>query len=172
VNPIELYRQNRDKMRTYDMARVQYTHVRSMLLVDADELLLCGGGGLLTIQGIAKHQQELLDSFTTRTTDEMSFSRPTVFGKFPPGLTYLGLEVLNDLTMRCMEQGYYHRSLAVMMRCWGQVNHTMLDRKAVDISGICPFHYNHWGCSPRKPLPFPSTRCHCPRSVNSPPAAK
>jgi hypothetical protein len=142
------WRQDKDKWRTYDMARVQYTHVRSMLLVDADELLLCGGGEpKLTVQSYAEHQQELLNIFTNGA-DEISFSRPTVFGKFPPGLTSLGLEVLNELTMRCMEQGYSHRSLAMMLGCWGQVNHTMRYAKYVDIHAKCPFHFAHWSCSP------------------------
>ena len=143
------YRQNSDKMRTYDMARVQYAHVPSILFVDADELVFCEGN-FDTIEEYAKHHQSIMTKLE-KSADEVSFRREVVFGKYPSGATSLDtISILNNLTMQCMQDGYTSRSLAMMLSCWGQSNYTMTMSKALDVSGICPFHYNHWSCSPRR----------------------
>ena len=143
----EFYRQNSDKMRTYNMARVQYAHVPSILFVDADELVFCEGKHD-AIEKYAEQHQAIMTNLATNA-DEVLFHREAVFGKYPSDVTSIDtLDALNNLTMKCMQNGYSYRSLAMMLSCWGQVNYTVKFDKALDVSGICPFHYNHWACTP------------------------
>jgi hypothetical protein len=182
---MERHEQDRDKRRTYDLARVQYAHLSSMLMLDADELLLCREGGVVpssssfsslptsasegmtpavSIEQFAQRQQQAMSSLVDRGEaegggGELLFQRPTFFGRHPTDTDTdtdtsegrhgkLTLPELNEHTMRCMQTGHAQRSLGAMLSCWGPVHYNTVWKKSSDTSGICPFHFAHWACSP------------------------
>lgn len=106
ITTLERHEQDRDKRRTYDLARVKYAELSSMLMLDSDELLLCSEGGVashtstlnsssltqdsgpvVTIEQFAHRQQQALSDLIARREGgvaELLFQRPTFFGRHPP----------------------------------------------------------------------------------------
>lgn len=162
MSTLERHEQDRDKRRTYDLARVEYAHLPSMLMVDSDELLVCPArpgrqAAISTLSQYAALQQATLSRLLSDAhADELMFTRPTYFGRYPRQVDEAGgggggtldLRALNEYTMTCMQRGYADKSLADMLSCWGEVYYSTPWRKSSDVSGKCPFHFAHWSCSP------------------------
>jgi hypothetical protein len=141
--------QDGDKTKTYDLARMEYKHLKSLLYVDSDELLFCPSASA-GVRAQAFRQRKLMDSFSSLGIEEMRFVRLPYAVKAPLGFGddhYNRTQV--DLTMHgqeCMNAAYKERSLSGMMSCWSSATAFDNFHKSSDFAGVCPFHYNHWSC--------------------------
>jgi hypothetical protein len=139
--------QDEDKRKTYNIARIEYSHVKSLLLVDADELLWCPE---------SPNQQDELNK--VMDSPEVHFSRNFVYGRLysNSGLTNMSrgktniISSLNIASGLCMIAGYEKKNYKSMLQCWGRLERyeTPLWPKAADVEGLCPFHFGHYACSP------------------------
>lgn len=66
--------QDMDKTRTYDYARVEYSHMDTMLYVDADELFYCPQASE-SVEKQREYQQQLHDEFIDKGIEEMRYVR-------------------------------------------------------------------------------------------------
>jgi hypothetical protein len=66
--------QDADKSRTYDHARVEYSHLDMILYIDADELFYCPEASK-SIETQRYYHQQLMDEFQAKGIEEMRFVR-------------------------------------------------------------------------------------------------
>jgi len=148
--------QDRDKRRTYDAAVVAYAHVRSMLIVDADELLVCRG-----VDNVVNLKENMMymNYVVASKIREVHFYRLNYFGKHDDTHRTLSHTELHNMTTNCMSVAFDNRNLSQMLNCWGAMYYDSRWMKSVDVSSGCPFHYAHWACSPSKDKL--DNRCEC-----------
>jgi hypothetical protein len=140
--------QDGDKRKTYNIARIEYTHVKSLLLVDADELLWCPE---------SPNQQDELNK--VMDSPEVHFSRNFVFARLnsSTGSSNMSIDktrILSSLNIAsglCMLAGYENKNYKYMLECWGglELENSKIWPKAADVEALCPFHFNHYACSPK-----------------------
>jgi hypothetical protein len=153
--------QDQDKTRTYDYARVEYSHMESMLYVDADEFFFCPqsqASGSISSQ--RKYQQRLMNEFSSLGVEEMRFVRIPYSGIAPPELmqnytqsqkiskatgpadtadaAYVRAETdFTNSTLHCMLDAYHqnNRNVLQMFQCWSSA--TAFDNfpKSSDFAG-------------------------------------
>lgn len=133
--------QRSDKVKTYDLAHSRYPHTRSILLLDADELLLCSPA-LQSLSLQAKYQRQLLNTFGRSDYEEIRFRRnfyyPSVIN-----------ESLNYQNIPCMVSGFSNRNISEMLACWSGMrlldDESFMFTKSANKHG-CPFNYVHFSC--------------------------
>jgi hypothetical protein len=139
--------QDGDKRKTYNVARIEYSHVKSLLLVDADELVWCPQ---------SLNQQDELNKVTDRS--EIHFTRNFVFARLFSNISNSDRSVDNKRIMSdlhvvssaCMVAGYENKNYKSMLQCWGglELEDSFMWPKAADVDAVCPFHVAHYACSP------------------------
>lgn len=132
-----------DKTKTYDMARLEYAHLASLLFVDADEFLLCPEAGD-TYADHRKYVQGAMHRIHAQGAQEMRFV------VLPYGAFNTSNEQALATVSSCMEAGYTRRDLRQMFRCWSSASIYFQMPKSADLGSVCPFHYNHWSCDGMK----------------------
>lgn len=66
--------QDQDKSRTYDYSRMEFSHMDTMLFLDADEFFFCPQQNS-SIKNQSEYQQYLLNRFVSKGIEEMRYSR-------------------------------------------------------------------------------------------------
>jgi hypothetical protein len=128
--------QRSDKSKTCDLARAQYSHTKSVMCVDTDELLFCPNAKSGK-NNQKKYQYELLSAFTKSSHDEIEFPRkihcPTTLEN-------------NKYNSVCVNSGFQKKNITEMLMCWTDVTYTDPFLGKAASKGECPFSYIHVSC--------------------------
>jgi len=141
--------QDQDKTRTYDHARVEYSHLDMVFYIDADEFFFCPQASESIAQQ-RQYQQQQMGLFASQGIEEMRFVRIPYSGMAP--VNFDNTQEKRDATdftnhtQNCMIEGYAALSEAKMFACWSSLSAYDNFPKSADFAGVCPFHYNHWSC--------------------------
>eukprot|EP00981_Chlorochromonas_danica_P013524 scaffold6421_cov251-Ochromonas_danica.AAC.18 len=129
--------QDMDKTRTYDYARLEYSHLHTMLFVDADELLYCPQAGS-SLDKQRSFQRDVHDEFIARGIEEMRYVRIPYSGMAPEGFnaTLRATSDFTNHTGECMLKAYAERSLLAMVRCWSTATSYDNFPKSADLASV------------------------------------
>lgn len=128
--------QDHDKSRTYDYARIEYSHLDSILFVDADEMLYCPlPAGQSSPRMQKRHQQRIMTEFSAKGIDEMRFVRLPYAGK--ADRINLAADVANT-TRQCMLDAFKTKHLGRMFSCWSSATSFDHYAKSADLGRRTP----------------------------------
>ncbi|CAE7481574.1 unnamed protein product, partial [Symbiodinium microadriaticum] len=84
----ELHNKDSDKQKTYDFCRSEFSHVSSMLFVDADELIYCPKA-IRSIAEQRSYQKQFMDRNIRGKYDEIHLPRNTYFFRLPRNVGHI-----------------------------------------------------------------------------------
>jgi hypothetical protein len=140
--------QDCDKSRTYDHCRIEYSHLDTIMYIDADELLFCPQPEAThSVRAQRRYQQRMMNEFITQGVEEMRLVRLPYSGLAPQGFnnTEEG-RAKTDFTLHtaaCMQREYDARNITGMLGCWSNASSYDNFPKSADMGGVCPFHYKY-----------------------------
>jgi len=135
LSKTETRNHNSNLQKTFDYARMEYSHDGAILFVDIDELLLCPLHATSTSTQ-RRYHESIFSQAQAKGVGEINFIRK-LYGGQTNNATQLTL---------CLHDGYKEKSIFDLLNCFGRTFFTIPLPKSADLTSSCPFHYDHFAC--------------------------